>query len=198
MNLNLFAYVIIAFILIICYKIYSDNDEFNLKCVISNVDGETYCVREREKVTEAADHLALVTGNINKVFDICKEKYSDNDMIKRLIEGYNPQKIYETLPTSKFTAYSENKGEKLAFCLETERENSKGELIDMNTLTYVALHEMAHICTKEVGHNDEFWANFKFLIERAQEVGVYEPINYKKEPARYCGMEITDNPYFDL
>ena len=196
MNLNLFGYVIIGFILIICLKIYSETDSFNLKCVISNVDGETYCVRERAKVAEAADQLAKVTQNMNKVFTICKEKHADKDTIQRLIKGYNPKKIYETLPTSKFTAYSENKGEKLAFCLETEREN--GELIDMNTLTYVALHEMAHISTKEVGHNDEFWKNFKFLLERAEELNIYKPINYNKEPVRYCGMAITDNPYFDL
>ena len=196
MKLNLFGYVIIGFLLIICMKIYSENDSFNLTCVISNVDGETYCVREREKVAEAADHLATVTGNMNKVFASCKDKHADKANVKRLIKGYNPKKIYETLPTSKFTAYSENKGEKLAFCLETEKDH--GKLIDMNTLTYVALHEMAHICTEEVGHNDEFWQNFKFLIECAKEIGVYEPINYKKEPARYCGMEITDNPYYDL
>ena len=35
-----------------------------------------------------------------------------------------------------------NKGEKLAFCLDTKK-NSAGRLIDINTLTYVALHELA-------------------------------------------------------
>ena len=34
----------------------------------------------------------------------------------------------ETLPTSKFTAYSENKGEKIAFCLNKKGDNEN--LID--------------------------------------------------------------------
>ena len=40
-------YVILAVILFICLKIYGESDAYNLKCIISNVDGETYCVRDR-------------------------------------------------------------------------------------------------------------------------------------------------------
>ena len=32
------------------------------------------------------------------------------------------RKISETLPTSQYTAYSENKGEKLAFCTTTKKD----------------------------------------------------------------------------
>ena len=63
---------------------------------------------------------------------------------------------------------------------------------------YVALHEISHIATKSVGHTDEFWKNFKFFIEQAHILNIYKPIDYKKTPAKYCGMEITDNPYFDI
>ena len=38
-------------------------------------------------------------------------KYPDQENVRRLVEGYNPQRIMETLPTSEYTAYSENKGE---------------------------------------------------------------------------------------
>jgi len=196
MRLGILGYIIIILIIIITTKIYLDSDMHNLKCIISNVDGNTYCVRDRAKLSLAADKLASVTQNMNKVFAYCKEKYALNDNIKRLINGYNPKKICETLPTSKFTAYSENKGAKLAFCLDKERH--KEELIDLNTLTYVALHEMAHICTASIGHTDEFWQNFKFLIEQAKTIGVYEPVDYKKNPEPYCGMTISDNPYYDL
>ena len=57
-----------------------------------------------------------------------------NEWLKNLIQ----EKISETLPTSEFTAYSENKGEKLAFCITTTKKGSK--LIDENTLTFVAIH----------------------------------------------------------
>ncbi len=72
------------------------------------------------------------------------------------------------------------------------------KLIDLNTLTFVALHELSHIMTKSVGHKQEFWQNFKFVLENAKEAGIYDPVDYKKKPAEYCGMTISDNPYYDL
>ena len=63
---------------------------------------------------------------------------------------------------------------------------------------FVAIHEIAHIMTKSIGHKPEFWNNFKFLLENAKEIGVYTPEDYKKNPRSYCGMKITDNPYYDL
>ena len=194
---NIFNFLLIIFIIIIAIKLYLTSDTFNLRCIISDVNGNTYCVRDRNKLELAADRLAHVNNNLNKLVNHLAKKYPDKDNVKRLINGYNPKKIYETLPTSEFTAYSENKGEKLAFCLDTEK-NSKGRLIDLNTLMYVALHEVSHISTKSIGHNDEFWQNFKFMISEAKAINIYNPIDYKKEPARYCGMNISDNPFYDV
>ena len=196
-NNNIFNIVLVIFIVIIALKLYFNSDTFNLKCIISDVNGNTYCVRDRHKLELAADRLAYVNNNLNKLVNHLAKKYPDKKNVQRLVNGYNPKKIYETLPTSEFTAYSENKGEKLAFCLDTEK-NSKGRLIDINTLMYVALHEVSHIATKSIGHNDEFWNNFKFMITEAKEINIYNPVDYKKEPARYCGMNISDNPYYDV
>jgi hypothetical protein len=196
-NNNIFNIVIVIFIIIIGSKLYFNSDSFNLRCIISDVNGNKYCVRDRNKLELAADRLAHVNNNLNKLVNHLSKKYPEKENVQRLVNGYNPKKIYETLPTSEFTAYSENKGEKLAFCLDTEK-NSKGRLIDMNTLMYVALHEVSHIATKSIGHNDEFWNNFKFMITEAKEINIYNPIDYKKEPARYCGMNISDNPYYDV
>ena len=196
-NNNIFNIVLVIFIVIIALKLYFNSDTFNLKCIISDVNGNTYCVRDRHKLELAADRLAYVNNNLNKLVNHLAKKYPDKKNVQRLVNGYNPKKIYETLPTSEFTAYSENKGEKLAFCLDTEK-NSKGRLIDINTLMYVALHEVSHIATKSIGHNEEFWNNFKFMITEAKEINIYNPVDYKKEPARYCGMNISDNPYYDV
>ena len=64
--------------------------------------------------------------------------------LKRLEKGFNPKSITETLPTSEYTAYSENKGEKLALCLNKKNEDNSN-LIDENTLMFVAIHELGHI-----------------------------------------------------
>jgi len=196
MKINILGYIVIIFVLIISYKIYIESDVFNLKCIISDVDGNKYCVRERNKLELAANLLAEVTTKMKKVVKHVDNTYDKRDNVKRLVENFNPQKISETLPTSAYTAYSENKGEKMAFCLNTSRKGNK--LIDENTLTFVALHELAHIMTESIGHTQEFWRNFKFLLECAVNINIYQPIDYKKNPISYCGMEINDNPFYDL
>ena len=60
-------------------------------------------------------------------------------------------------------------------------EKKKGsKLIDENTLMFVALHELSHVASKSIGHTDEFWNNFKFLIKEAETINIYVPENYKK------------------
>ena len=193
---DLLTYVIIGSILLICLKIYSESELFSLKCVISTVDGNKYCVRDRTQINDAADLLAHVTKKCRELVDYVGKKYPNDPDVKRLVEGFNPQKISETLPTSELTAYSENKGEKIAFCLNKTKNSST--LIDINTLTFVALHELSHIMTKSIGHKQEFWQNFKFLLENAKAANIYQPVDYKKKPQGYCGMTITDNPYYDI
>jgi hypothetical protein len=193
---GIFFYIFIAVILLLCLRIYYDSDAFNLKCIIASKDGNVYCVREREKLELAANLLAEVTQKMKDMVAYMKQKHPEDPRTIRLVEGFNPKKVSETLPTSELTAYSENKGEKLAFCLNTTKEGNK--LIDLSTLTFVALHELSHIMTESVGHKQEFWQNFKFLLENAKAAGIYNPIDYKKKPQEYCGMKINDNPYYDL
>ena len=193
---GIFFYIFVGFVLLLCLRIYYDSDMFNLKCIISSKDGNKYCVRERQKLELAANLLADVTGKCKALVQYMKEKHPNDPRVKRLVEGFNPQKISETLPTSELTAYSENKGEKIAFCLNTTKNGDK--LIDISTLTFVALHELSHILTESIGHKQEFWTNFKFVLENAKAAGIYDPVDYKKNPKEYCGMTINDNPYYDL
>jgi len=193
---EIFTYIIIGSIILICLKIYSESELFSLKCVISTVDGNKYCVRDRLKINEAADLLANVTNKCKELVKYVGKKYPDDLDVKRLVDGFNPKKISETLPTSELTAYSENKGEKIAFCLNKTKHSTT--LIDINTLTFVSIHELSHVMTKSIGHKQEFWKNFKFLLENAKEANIYQPVDYKKKPENYCGMTITDSPYYDL
>jgi len=193
---DILGYIVLAFILLICLKIYSESDAYNLKCIISSVDGNRYCVRDRQKLELAADLLAKVTQKCKLLVEYMKEKHSTDPRVIKLVKGFNPKSINETLPTSELTAYSENKGEKLAFCLNTTKTGDK--LIDIDTLTFVAIHELSHIMTTSIGHKQDFWQNFKFLLENAKAANIYQPVNYKKEPKEYCGMTIHDNPYYDL
>lgn len=196
MKLGIFGIIVMVFVGIIILKIYNESEMFQLKCIVSDVDGNKYCVRETAKLELVADLLAKITKNMKDLVTHMGETYPERKNVQRLVKNFNPKKIYETLPTSEYTAYSENKGEKLAFCTTTTKKGNK--LIDENTLTFVAIHELSHLATKSVGHTDEFWSNFKFLLKEAKKEKIYNPIDYKKNPQPYCGMTITDNPYFDL
>ena len=63
-----------------------------------------------------------------------------------------------------------------------------------NIMMFVALHELAHIMTKSVGHTDEFWDNFRYLLKKAIKLGVYKDVNFEKNPVDYCGTKITNSP----
>lgn len=192
------GYFLVGLILFVCAYIYYDNSEsFQLKCVVSTVDGNKYCVREREKVQAAVDLLAGVTEKCKELVKYVGEKHPDLESVKRLVSGFNPKKVMETLPTSEYTAYSENKGEKIAFCLNKSKKNND-DLIDEHTLTFVSIHELAHVMTKSIGHKQEFWQNFKFLLENARDCGIHDPLDYKNEPQEYCGMKIHDSPFYDI
>jgi hypothetical protein len=191
-------YSVLAFIFGGCiYHYFVNTDLFQLKCIVSTIDGNKYCVRERSKINAAADLLAKTTENCKKLVDYVHVKYPDNPMVQRLVNGFNPLKVVETLPTSEYTAYSENKGEKIAFCLNPDKKGNVDNLIDSHTLMFVAIHELSHVGTKSIGHKTEFWENFKFLLENAKEAGIHEPKDYKKKPVEYCSMTIKDNPFFE-
>jgi len=193
---DLLFYCIFGFVIIYSLKIYSESEVFNLRCIIATEDGHKYCVRNRLKIDEAANLLAKSTKRATNFVNKLHEKYPNDERVNRLKTGFNPKKVQETLPTSELTAYSENKGEKLAFCLAKSKHSES--LIDENTLMFVYFHELAHIMTKTIGHKKEFWDNFKFILVESKELKLYDPVDYKKKNKHYCGMNITDNPYYDV
>jgi len=195
-NENIVFYIFVGFILLISLKMYFESDAYNLKCIIATADGNRYCVREREKINEAANLLANVTNKCKQLVKYMNDTHPNDTRVKKLVAGFNPKTISETLPTSKLTAYSENKGKKIAFCLNTTKEGDT--LIDPNTLMFVAIHELSHIMTTSIGHKQEFWQNFKFLLENSKESNIYIPVDYKKKSTEFCGLTINDNPYYEL
>jgi hypothetical protein len=87
----------------------------------------------------------------------------------------------------------------MAFCLQKSEKSEEvsRKLIDEELLFFVAMHELSHVMTKSVGHTKEFWDNFKFILTEANKANMYVPVDYEKTPKEYCGMNISNNPYFD-
>lgn len=197
MTLQFYIYTaIIIVILTLCFFIYFKKSDFELKCIVSDVNGNVFCVRDRRKIKEAADLLAKITDKASQLVDYLNNKYPEKELVQRLVKGFNPETIKETLPNSSHTAYTENKKD-MYFCLNVKRNQNESELIDEHTLMFVTIHEMAHICSKGIGHKSEFWENFRFLLEEAKLAGIHEPVDYSKNPKEYCSTKINDNPFFE-
>jgi len=187
-------YFLVGCIFVIFAIFYLNSDTFNLKCIISHKDGNKYCVRDSDRIQESVELLAEAVHRMKRIVSYLKETFPNEKRIQLLVKNFNPNRIVETLPTSEYTAYSEDKGNKLAFCLRKYKNDMK--LIDINTLMFVSLHELSHLMSNTIGHNKEFWDNFKFMLEQADKIDIYQPINYANKPSEYCGMTIDNNPFY--
>ena len=54
------------------------------------------------------------------------------------------------------------------------QRNDSNDLVDLNTVTFVAIHELAHLMTKSIGHEPEFWNTFKLLLRIAIDNNIYK------------------------
>ena len=188
----------ILLIAVIVFGIFFNKikQNLNLTSVESTVDGREYTVRKLPDKLDAANKLAEINKSLTKLVKfVYEDKNKDTDKVKGILQLYtkfDPNNLTENTPGGKYTAYSVNKGEQLALCLRNVPDNT---FIDNNTIYFVAIHELAHIMTDEIGHTPKFWSNMKYLLHKAHGIGVYNPVDYKKKPVDYCGQEINSTPY---
>jgi hypothetical protein len=162
--------------------------------VKSTADGNTYIVRNLPDKVAAANLLAHVRKNL-MIVEYMYTKYPDDERVQFMHHNFNADAISESLPYAGYTSYSVNKGEKINFCVR--QRDSTNSLVDNNTIMFVALHELAHLMTKSIGHEQEFWDNMEFLLKNIMEsnLNIINYVPYHKKPQEYCGTSITDTPY---
>jgi predicted metal-dependent hydrolase len=190
--MNELVSIIVIIVSLLCFFLHYESKYSELTYVTSSIDNKKYLVRNRDDKQQAADLLAKVRQNLDKLADYLKENHQDDIRVQRLIKNYKPEKISESIPKANYTSYSVNKGEKIVFCIRSKDE--KEELVSLNTIMFVAIHELAHVITKSIGHTDEFWDNMKFLLKKSVKINIYKKHDYKNNPIPYCGTEITDSP----
>jgi len=184
---NFFNIIFSVLVLGILYNTATYNRDYTK--VISQVDNREYMVRKLPDKQDASNMLSRVNADLTKLVNVLKKE--DKDGVEQLQNNFDPNNITENGPNGKYKAYSVNKGEQLSLCL---RNATTDEFLDMNIIIFVAIHELAHIMTDEVGHTQKFWENMKFLLERAIELGIYRAVNYKDNPEDYCGLIINSTP----
>jgi predicted metal-dependent hydrolase len=185
---------LIVFILslILIYLIWDTYFSNEVEYVRSTVDNEMYLVRSLPDKQEAADLIAKIRGRLETFVDHLTKNKSDDERVKRIQENFRADKISEGSENAKYTSYSINKGEKIVLCIRSRDEKKK--LVDLNTMMFVVLHELAHIATVSIGHTPEFWDNFKWILKEAVGTNTYISQDFRSKPVEYCGIQITDNP----
>ena len=166
--------------------------------VKSSVDGNTYQVRDMPDKQEAADLLARVRQRMQKLYNYLIATYPEKLQVKQLRQNFkpDPSRISESTPDAEHTSYSVNKGESVHLCLR-QRQGNNESLVKENVMTFVALHEMAHMITSTIGHGPDFWNNFGWLLKISEEQGIYTYEDFAAHPVSYCGVKITDSPKYD-
>jgi len=163
--------------------------------VQSTIDQGWYKVQKGPHQQKVADTLAKLRKRMYTLVSYCIEK-GPKHWIKPL-SRLNLDAIAESEEKVGHVAYTVNKGEAIHFCIQKpQKQPQKKEAeetsleSDMNTLMYVAIHEIAHVVTKSTGHTEEFWQNHTRLLRLAEEIGVYKSVDYRANPTSYCGVRI--------
>lgn len=162
----------------------------------------------------AAETLAEINNRLLKLKIYMKKKYqcagSCTTIIKsglddfrmderseQFEDNFKPQNISEISPHNPLgsTSFTEGKGTKIVFCI---RDRDTNQIHDINTLMFVALHEITHVMNEKWGHGVVFWELFAIVLRDAAECGIYQPVDYSQRPQTYCGIKITSNPYFNF
>lgn len=189
MQIDIEGLIILAFTIYGVYLIHNYYVNEGLTTVKSDVDDREYTVQIKEDAKEAADLIAKIRQKLVTLVDHLGKTYGSDERVKMLKQNFKPEKLKEGVDTPGYTSYSINKGEQIVLCLRT-----KDKLMDVNTMMFVVLHELAHLATKSIGHTEEFWANFRWILEEAINIGIYVKQDFKKENVEYCGMTITSSP----
>lgn len=174
------------------YLIWDTYFSNEVEYVTSSIDQQSYLVRSLPDKQEAADLLSQIRTKLEKFVEHLQKQFAEDERVKQIKENFRSDKISEGSDSTKYTSYSINKGEKIVLCIRSRDEQKK--LVDLNTMMFVVLHEIAHIGTKSIGHTPEFWDNFKWILKEAVNTGIYKSQDFNNKPVEYCGIQITDNP----
>lgn len=182
------------------YAIYAWCEYVSMQKVLAN-DGNYYSVRVRGEHGNRSDAcMKIVANKLAKVSEMCdkmvrqvQKKYPSDARTKALSQ-FDRTAISETPINSMLTAYNERKGANMAFCVNNTKTG--GGLVDQHTLSFVAVHELAHTITTTNGHEEDFWKNFNWLLSVGKNSGIHLPRDYANNPVKYCGMTIDDSPAF--
>lgn len=197
--------LIIVFVCFIRY-FYDGTELFK-----STIDNKNYKVRIGENSQLKADLLAFINLKLNTLVEaLSKDPTLRNDVpVQRLIYNWSRGvSIKEIGYLESDAAYVINKQD-MSFCLQDSPEpgsrTKTKSFADTNLITYVCIHELAHIMSEESGHGSEFVDNFAFLLDYSKNINYVNPFtgeteklytslsSVKNTADNYCGVKLVNS-----
>ena len=191
-----FAWALLLTIIAVGYgTLASKQGKYPMAYVQSTVDGERYYVRNLSDKQQAADRLARVRRKLTDLKEYLEKKHMDKPFVAQMVQNFTglASQFSESTPEAVHTSYTVDK-QKVFMCLR--QRNADEELVSENIITFVALHELAHVGTESIGHTPEFWNNFAWLLQQAEGIKIYQYTDFAAHPVEYCGVHITDSPTY--
>ena len=187
--------------LVVIFCIIDDNMELFLTYLKSTVNNKKYGIQDSFGNTQiAADKLARINELIMQYTTSLHAAYPNDDRVERMVNRLGGLVIEEAPDENDSSTYTINKGELMAICLRPKTNGGKidtSNFHDDNTMWFVVAHELAHVMSISEGHGSEFVDNFRFILRTSHELGFYNnPIDYRANPITYCGVRVTNNPFY--
>jgi len=189
MDISLETLILLILFGTIFYLAYLYNYYSKLTKIKSTFDSREYYVQDKDDALEAANLIAQIREKIVTLIEHLKKSYPNDERTERLSNNYRENSLKEGVADPRYTSYSVNKGEEIVLCIR-----NKDKLMDLNTMMFVVLHELSHLASESIGHTDEFWKNFRWILEESINIGIYKHQEFNKKPVEYCGMSITSSP----
>lgn len=189
------VFQIISLIMVLTLAYYfgslSDSEAVYMKSDLTN---EKYLIQNFPDKDEAIYMLGTVHKKIFALRDHLSKNIKSYPEYKAYIEQFCERIqgviLQENPPDGSYTSYTDNKGEKIALCIRSRKDK---QLHDMNLVTYVVIHELAHVACPEKHHTELFKKIFIFLLKVSIDIGIYKEVDYSINPHEYCGISIREN-----
>jgi len=185
----MFAYTMIGAVGAAAAYAFVKGERAEVEYKRSTVDQRTYLVQKFEDSGQAADALGKISSDIEALIRHLKQKYPNDERTILVAERFNPAAVSEGSSHTGYTSYSVDKGQRIVMCLRQEDDS----FAPPNVTMYVALHELAHLATKEIGHGVQYWTNFKHILKEAIAIGIYKKQDFAKDPQPYCGIVVDSS-----
>ena len=207
MKIILILLILLVLWTLVYKRFYDGTDWF-----LSTIDNKYYKVRPGGSDIKQikANLLGTLYTKLNILVNALKNDNSlkNNTDVNRLILKWNEGITMKEMGVLEWdAAYVINK-KYMSICLVNFCDKfyckNINSIENINLLTYVGIHELAHVMSLETGHGDEFKRNFVFVLNYSKNITYYDPLLKQtlplyidltklKTPDNFCGVSVINS-----